>query len=348
MGNVKKSLIVLLVLAVVILGTVATGLGSDNIISSIEKAPVAPDGNVAGAVTDLVINLDSPLDPAVQGRSLQAGHSIKVTLPDQFVNMGSPPLQDVFSSPACVPGNLQCSTAVLLQGWPQHPILPRVPPVPPGTGVPHYTLSLEGTNTLVFTANVDLIPGVALPGPGIKQIHLILNGFRNPQTPGFYKITVEAETGPNGAVETGSGMVHILPQNRPSIHITSAFNAGSPNTIYQQTGTGQLTPLPYDFLLWERDGSPFEGVTVEMVSANHALLRQGERVFGQVEISAPPGATGQELFTQAPSAAINAPITGLPAARLTVFFRLGSLAGDYRLTFSLEGGNAVQMFVTAE
>jgi len=115
----------------------------DNIVSSIVKAPVVADGDVAGVATDLVIDLDTSLNPAVPGRTLLAGRTIKITLPDQFVDTGSLPLQDVFSSPTCIPGNLQCSTAVLLQGWPQHPILPRVPPTPPGAGTPRYSLSLE-------------------------------------------------------------------------------------------------------------------------------------------------------------------------------------------------------------
>lgn len=194
---------------------------SHNIVISGVKAPIAADGDVVSAATDLVIDLDTSLDPAVPGRTLLAGRTIKVILPDQFVDTGRLPLQDVFSSSTCVPGNLQCSTAVLLQGWPQRPILPRVPPAPPGVGAPQYSLSLEGTNTIVFTANVDLIPGVPLSGPGIKQIHLILNGFTNPAHPGFYPVAVEAETGPNGEMERGDGTVRILLRIRPSINVTS-------------------------------------------------------------------------------------------------------------------------------
>lgn len=319
-----------------------------NIVSSIVKGPVAADGDVVSAATDLVINLTTLLNPAVPGRTLLAGRTIKVILPDQFVNTGSLPLQDVFSSPTCVPGHLQCSTAVLLQGWPQHPILPRVPPTPPGTGTPQYTLSLEGTNTIVLTATVDLALGVPLPGPGIKQIHLILNGFRNPPHPGFYPIAVVAETGPNGEVESGTGTVHILPQIGPSINVTSAFNPGAPNTIFQQTAPGELAPLPYDFLLWDRSGDPFEGVTVQMVNPEYAHLKQDKSVVGHVAIEMPLGATMQEVFTQEPSSAIEAPITGVPTARLRAFFRAGSATGVYVVTFALNGGNAVRLFVDAE
>ncbi len=321
---------------------------TDNIVSAVVKAPVVADGDVVSAATDLVIDLDTSLEPAVTGRTLLAGRTIKVILPDQFVNTGLLPLQDVFSSPTCIPGNLQCNTAVLLQGWPQHPILPRVPPAPAGVGAPQYSLSLDGTNTIVFTANVDLVPGVPLSGPGIKQIHLILNGFTNPAHPGFYPIAVEAETGPNGEVERGNGTVHILPRIRPSINVTSAFNPGAPNTIFQKTTPGELTPLPYDFLLWDRTGDPFEGVTVEMVNPDYALLKQGNSVVGHVAIETPPGTTEQKVFTQEPSSVINAPITGVPMARLTAFFRAGSAIGKYVVTFALNGGNAVQMFVEVE
>ncbi len=100
------------VLGLIVLGCEKTqnpveSLAKDNIVTSVEKAPIVADGDVVGAATDLVINLNTSLDPAVPGRTLLAGRTIKVTLPDEFVNTGSLPLQDIFSSPACVPGNLQ-------------------------------------------------------------------------------------------------------------------------------------------------------------------------------------------------------------------------------------------------
>ncbi len=314
------------------------------IVTSVRGAPVVPDGTVAGAQTDFVITLDTSLDPAVPGRELPALHTIKVTLPEGFVNTGALPLRDLFT-PDCVPGNLQCSTAVLLQGWPQHPILPSVPP---GVGPPQYSLSLEGSNTLVYTADVDIVAGLPVPGPGIKQMHLLFFGFRNPTRPGFYTIQVEAQTGPDGAVETGAGIVHITPETRPHIGVTSVFNgAGNPNTIYQTTAPNELTPLPYDFLIWDSDGGPLEGVTAEMVNDNFALLRQGERTVGTVSIESPPGAVGQEVMTVNPSVEINAPVTGVPTARLTVDFRAGSAEGNYEATFTLVDGDSVTMFVTA-
>ncbi|HBY99076.1 MAG: hypothetical protein M5U01_10900 [Ardenticatenaceae bacterium] len=317
---------------------VYTGNG---IVGSITRAPIVPDGDVAGAPTDLVLDLDTSLDPSVTGRSLLAGKTIKVILPEEFENTGRLLTQDFFTSPTCVPGNLQCNSAILLQGWPQHPILPSVPP---GQGLSRYSVTLEGTHIMVITANVDLTPGAPLPGPGIKQIHLILNGFRNP-APGFYDIQVLAKTGADGAIETGLGRVQILPQIRPSINVTSFYNPGSPNTIYQETSPGELAPLPYDLLLWDRNGAPMEGVTLSMVNPTHGLLVQGENSVGQFFIDTPPGASGQEIFSAAPSVPVPAPVSGVPTARLTAFFRAGSEVGEYGVTFELNGGNAVQMFV---
>ncbi len=179
-----------------------------------------------------------------------------------------------------------------------------------------------------------------------SPVHLILNGFRN-QKPGFFDIHLIAETGPGGAVETGSARVQILPRIRPSIEVTSAFNEGAPNTIYQQTTTGAATPLPYDFLLWDRNGDAFTGVTVQQVNSTHALLRRGRKTVGQVFIETPPGATGQLVSTNNASFAILAPISAVPTARLTVSFTAGSVPGDYTVTFRMNGGNSVQMFVTA-
>lgn len=325
-----------------------SGKTENQIVSTIIKAPVRPDGNVAGAVTDILINLDTSLNPAVTGRSLLAGRTIKITLPEQFIDQQNLPIMDILSSPDCAPGNLQCSTGALLQGWPQHPILPAVPGFPPGSGEPQYLFSFEKPNTLVFTAVVDIHPGAAFAGPGIKQMHLMLYGFTNPEHPGYYPVIVNAETGPEGELETGSGLVHIIPQTRPSINVTSAFNGVRANTIYQTASPGELTPFAYDFLLWDRTGSPLEGATVEMIHPDFALIKQGKEVIGHVIISAPDGATGQEVFTEAPATIINAPISALPTARMTSFFRAGNVTGQYVMNFMLTDGNTLQMFVDVQ
>jgi len=303
-------------------------------------APVLPDGRVAGSLTEFVINLGVPLDPNVPGKTLLKGNTIKITFPDAFENTGAPAFQGV-GTENCAPGNLQCTTGVLLQGWPQHPIRPPFQ---------KYEISLEGRNTVVFTALEDLLPEPPLE-PGIKQIHLILKRFRNPD-PGQYGIRIAAETGPGGEMETGWGQLQIIPQTRPAISVTSAFNPGSPNTIYQEAEPGELTPFNYDLLLWGSQGEPLEGVTITEVDSGGdpaspvGNFVQGGNVIGQIFLDGPNGVTGQVVFTESPSVEINAPITGVPTGHLVASFRAGTTSGDYLVTFALNGGNSIQMTVT--
>lgn len=93
---------------------------------------------------------------------------------------------------------------------------------------------------------------------------------------------------------------------------------------------------------------PFTDVDIEMVSVDHAVMRKGNTVVGHVFIEAPEGATGQSVSAAAPSFAINAPISGAATARLTASFTTGDQPGLYTVTFSLNGGNAVTMVVTAD
>ena len=311
---------------------------SSGIVESVVNAPVDPDGNVAGAVTDIVINLDRSMDPSVAGRGLMAGNQIKVTLPDDFVNTGLP-IASAFTG--C---GQTCSNAILLQGWPQHPV--GLFSGAPGVG--EWTVSGEGTHTIVIEAVEDIVPGPPAE-PGIKSIHLLLYGFRNPSA-GHYDITVQAETGPGGAVETGVARVQILERPKPSVNVTGVFNGPpNPNTIYQQTTTDTLTPLPYDLLLWGRRSTPMTGVTIIGPRFGSGLapyrLVQDGRTVGGVSVIGPRGASGFQVFEEDESAEINSPITGIPTARLTVWFRAGDLPGLYTVTFSLNGGNSLTMFV---
>ena len=190
-----------------------------------------------------------------------------------------------------------------------------------------------------------MLPGNAAPGPGLKQIHLLLFGFLNPKRPSFYPIEVDAQTGPGCASETGVGTIHILPKIRPSVHVTSVFNAGAPNTIYQQVAPGADAPLVWDLLLWARDGGPLAGVTINMVNDDHALRMQGNRTVGHIGIEALAGASGHGVMDLGPSFAIGAPISGAPTARLIAQFTAGSAVGPYTITISLNGGNSINMFV---
>jgi hypothetical protein len=309
------------------------------IVTSVVKAPIDPAGDVTGEPTDFVINLDTSLDPAVNGRTLLDDKTIKVTLPEDFEYLGGGVENPGPGCPPAVPE--ACGTGVLLQGWPQNPI----PPSPA-----NYTIGLEGTHTIVYTAARDLIPGdPTFNGPGIKQMHLILNNYVNPK-PGRYEFHVAAETGPEGALETGVGVVHIRPKPRASINVTSV-RAGDPgppfaNTIYQTTTTNSTTPFDWTFLVWDRRGEPALDVTVHQINSRKAQLKQGNRVIGQISISAPRGATGQEV-SGGPSVEFNAPVKGLPTGRLTVVFRAGDTAGLYTTTLRMNNGTSVSMYVTA-
>lgn len=330
--------------SVTLLAFVATACSvrAQDLVDSVSKGPITADGNAAGSPTGLLINLDGSLDPSVEGRTLLAGKTIKFELPEGFVDTGNVPILDAFSSPACGPNNFQCSTVVLLQGWPQHPILPSTPN-DDGPRSPQYSLSHESdTNTFTITADVDITPGLAVPGPGIKGLVLVLNGFTNPDA-GTYDISVMAETGPNGSLETGSGQVTILPQMQPSIHVSSQFNPGTPNTIYQTASPGKLTPLAFDFLVWDEQGMPLLDVEISpTASPTEALLVKSGNRIGSVFINAPEGATGFEVFTEAPSLLAQS-VNPADAGRLTAFFRAGTELGDYDVTFTLDDASLPQM-----
>ena len=301
---------------------------------------MTPDGTTAGRVTDILINLEVPLAPNLPGLTLLEGNQIRVTLPEEILydNEADFPIKSV-GEENCTPGNLQCSTAVLLQGWPQNPIRP------PGK---KYSLSYEtDTHTIIFTALEDLVPDPPRE-PGIKQIHLILNGFTNPAEPGSYPVQVAAEVGLGGAEEQGVGSFQVLPEPRPSLNVTSVFNGEPPyrpNTFYQIANPGEFSLYPYDFLLWGAGGEALEGVTIEPVDSRHSLLVQGDALIGHVYTDAPALAEGHQVTAPAASTIINAPVTGFETGRRTVCFQAGSVPGDYVVTFKLNGGNTITMHI---
>ena len=305
---------------------------SSGIASSVVKAPIVADGDVAGAPADFVINFDSDMDPSVPGRTLVAGNTIRITLPEAFTSAGLP--ADVPTACSAFAG--ECNTAVLLQGWPQRPFPPTSE---------FHTLELDGTHTLVFTAVQDLGPGVT---PGIKQTHLMALGFTNPEA-GDYAIEIEAQTGPDGAVETGTAVVTIHPEIRPSINVTSIFakaDEDDPNSnpIYQQAAPGSTPPFAWDFLLWDADGNGIVGAELVQADDGGGDIVLGDEVIGVFSIDAPEGATGQSV-SGGPSVEFAAPVSGVPTGRLTAEFTAGDTPGTYVTTFELDGGATQQMFV---
>ena len=318
----------------------ANSQGASGIVTSIDKGPVSRDGNVQGQPTDFVITLNTSLDPNVEGRSLKAGNSIKITFPDAFdlSDLGGYPLAGVGSA-GCVPGSLVCTTGVLLKGWPQNPVPP-----------PNYVLSIED-NAIVYTAttDIDAAGGVA---PGIKQIHMILHGVENP-TPGHYRIKVEAETGPESALETGSVLLHVVPKDFPSINVTSVF-AGAMNTIYQTTTVNNLVPLEWSFLVWGKKGAVLDDVSIEWADVDEWHVLQKGKLVGHIYVDAPAGASGQDVYLVNSDGLPSAPVIGgtpgigpQPVGRLQLQFVAGSEVGEYVITLMLNGGNLVQMHVMA-
>ena len=257
------------------------------------------------------------------------------------------PVADIFSSPACAPGNLECSSGILVQGWPQRPILPAFPPTPLGEGTPHIP-RIDGRQwSLNFDIVRDITQAGPLPGPGVKQVHVILNDFSNPAA-GDYDIGLEILASDGTVLDEGVGQVTILDSIQPSINVTSVLSGvpGNPNTIYQTTTPGQRVPLPYDFYLWDGDGNPLTSVQITDDAGSLALTRDGA-VVGEVSVASPPGGGDASVFTeQAFPDPIPAFLSGVDTGRLQAFFRAGSVPGDYEVTFSLEGGNSVTMFTT--
>jgi len=350
------------------------------IVKSIGKSSIIADGNVSGESTDILITLDRPLDPFVDGRSLAAGDQIRVIFPPEFdltnLDPGYPlrdvpwPLPPVPPLPLmpCVPGNLQCTTAVILHGWPQQPFFP--PAV-------YHELSIDPfDNALVFTALQDLAPA-GPTAPGIKQLLLILNGLHNPQ-PGEYVVQVEAQTGPGGAWESGSELYRVLPKTRPSVNVTSVFVAGlaglvesgdppcnSPtlppnpyNPVYQHALVGDDAPFVWTILLWGRNKEPLDNVSLAWSSDNHARLIRDDHAIGHLFIDTPAGASGYgvevnpegctTLLGGAPVIAGTPGIGPQPVGRLDLLFHAGDVAGDYTTTISINNGNSVELVVTAE
>lgn len=324
---------VALVAASTVLSAQSTG-----IVREVVTAPIVPDGNVAGAITDIVLNLDRSMDPSVLGRTLLKDKQIRITLPPEFVNVKGHPALPITSG--CLATTI-CNTIVLLPGWPQNPISP-----------PLWTVSSPGTNpdgSTTFT--VQALEDVA-SSPGIKQIHLLLMGFINPAA-GFYDIIVESETGVEEALETATARVEILARTRPVVSVTSVFFGPTPrpNQIYQETGVSSPAPVPFEMLLWNTHGRAMRDVKVVATSSGQgvgvARLVQRGRFVGEIRMVGPRGATGFGISAPSRSVEVSAPVLGVPAARLTANFTTGDLPGLYTVEVDLDQGNSMTFFVMA-
>jgi len=338
-----RPLVLVLALLFMLLATPPTAVGAaGNIVVATPKAPVGADGDVAGRPTDINLVLDRSLDPQIAGRSLLKGGTIRVTLPDAFIRT------DV---PVTAP-----ESGALVKGWPQG-------------GLAGYTVTLAGTHTVVFTATDDIVP-TGPDNPGIKVLHVRGRAFTNP-APGTYQIAVSAETGPGGAVETGSGTLIVRPAIVPSINPSNALFPQPSNNNWQRVPVRGLAPLPLDFLLFGADGQPLNGVGVAPADRAHfprytgGLLVQDtngdgvldpaiDPVVGGIIGAAPDGATGQSATSPVAadgravlSGHVARPDGTLAPGLLRVAFRTGDRPGDYAPTFELMGGTAARPTIVA-
>jgi len=286
---------------------------------TIAKAPVAPDGTTAKAITDIVLTFVNP-DPEVEGIGLKSGGHIEVELPKGFKNTGA--------------GG---DGIIILQGWPQSPPIPFL-----------WTTTVVD-NIITATLTSDYLPGMFGPGP--KQAHLLLLGFENPK-PGKQQISLSIKPDPN-SMETFSGVgeVIIMPKARPSIHAVSVFSGppGPPppffNPLYQTVTLGQ-TARQVGMYLWDKGNEPFVGVNIESINPGHGRMVKNGSTVGHVWIDAPVGATDYNLSTAGPSTEVNTVVTGIPTGLLLIEFNPDPLvAGNYALVFQINNGNTQNLFV---
>ena len=186
--------------------------------------------------------------------------------------------------------------------------------------------------------------------PGIKQVHLSLPGFTNPEA-GAYDLKIKAETGPDGGVEKGTAVMTVHPSIQPSINATNAFVEGDgyalSDVAYQATFTGSPAPIAWDFLLWEAGGVPAIGVDLEPRDERGGEIVQDGHSIGRFTIEAPPGAQGQYV-TCTPSVLSELPAATGKAGRLTASFTAGDTPGMYVTTFELDDGNSQRMQVEVD
>ena len=331
-------------LALALLAPLAHAKGKGLDISA-AKAPVAPDGTTAGAVTDFVITFKDP-NPDKKGEKLRAGDTVEVVLGDAFVSDGT-------TAPGPT-GNF----VIILQGWPQSPPLPFP-----------WTTDIVG-NTITLTMTGDYKPGDFGPGP--KQVHLLLRGFTNPASPGVYpvelsithksgKMSKKSKGSKGSKVRRGSGHVRIISDARPNVSPISLFSGppGPPppffNPLYQTLALGEAAHR-VGLYLWDAGSVPFTGVDVTATGhpTYYQLTDLVGAVVGEVWITAPAGAIAYSFASvnltpagDPPSVSVPAFATGVPVGLLGVQFTPDpAIAGDYEIAISMNGGNETTLHVT--
>lgn len=305
-------------------------------------APVQADGLTVGAPTDFVVTWADP-DPSVPGLDLRRGATVTLTLPEEFVDTGVRVAAG--SAPGCGPPLVvDCSTAVLVQGWPQSPVLP----------FPDVEWE-ESSGSFVLTLLADAAP--APPQlPGAKTLHVQAFGFRNPDRPGTYVAQLEIRPDPaTDEVLVADAPLRIRPRTSPHIGVLSTVNGAPPppfpNSVFQTASLEDGPPelLVWGLYLWGVDAEPLVGARVRMHRRDVGLVLDGDgRPVGHVRVRAPAGAVDHSLETQ-PSVARRALLSGQPTALMLAHLRPDPGAtGAYEVTFSLHGGTTQTLVVTVE
>lgn len=312
----------------------------DDLRVTVASAPVDPDGDREGAVTDLLVTF-ADIDPDVAGVGLLAGGQIRVTLPDDFANVRDLPFAATGSSPTCAPPLITtCNTAVIVQGWPQSPVLP----------FPAVEWD-ESTNTVTLTSLFDW--PVGLNGPGPKAVHLALFGFDNPSA-GAYQVGLEIQPDPaSDHTLTGEGRAIITRGARPRLNPIS-LAAGSPpppfpNPLFQHLPVGgESLPL----LLYISDGEAEAEVGATFVDgpARVRPIRNAEgRRVGLIRVTPPSGARNWSLVSGGPSVEGTAFLTGAPVGVMTSVLQTDpEVDGRYRIFYRMYGGNSFAQVIDTE
>ena len=137
-----------IVLVAAVTSTTPVALAADTPLDvSVSRAPIAPDGTTAGAVTDFVLTF-ADRDPSVDGLGLPTGSPITVDLPAALVNTGA--------------GG---DNAIILQGWPQSPIVPFPYTIPVNRNQVTPTLTPD------FLPRPERFPGQHQPAEWPPYIH---------------------------------------------------------------------------------------------------------------------------------------------------------------------------------
>ena len=320
---------------------VGPALAAEALAIEVETAPIVPNGLVAGEPFDVTLTFVDR-DPAVPGIPMKAGGTATVLLPREIVNTGSP-VAKVMGVESCQPPVLaDCSTAGFLNGWPQSPMLP------------FNEVEYDGdAHALVLTAAADA-PPYSVEHPGLKLIHLITLGFRNPAEPGDLELALEIRPDPaSDEVLSGTATLPITAERAPVVTIDSTGNPPTqgprrPNTMYQSVPLGGTSSV-LGFNLWNAEHDALVGAAPRMDAPGEGRLVGADgTVLGTVTIDAPDGAKAFGLLS-APSMPAKTGLAGFPTGRLRgVLHTDPGVPGDYTVTVALDGGNAASQRVTAQ